>query len=106
MLRMDQVHVIRHKVLREGASIRQVARELPRDESAVHRLLPAGAVARASIDESWSDQPDNLLPTAHDRTMQPHPGKPLFRGRARFPFGTSSSRRDCTRAQIGRFRRR
>jgi hypothetical protein len=25
---MDQVHVIRHKVLREGASIRQVAREL------------------------------------------------------------------------------
>ena len=28
MLRMDQVHVIRHKVLREGASIRQVALEL------------------------------------------------------------------------------
>jgi hypothetical protein len=28
MLRMDQVHVIRHKVLREGVSIRQVAREL------------------------------------------------------------------------------
>jgi DNA-binding NarL/FixJ family response regulator len=28
MLRMDQVHVIRHKVLCEGASIRQVAREL------------------------------------------------------------------------------
>jgi hypothetical protein len=27
MLRMDQVHVIRHKVLREGASIRQVALE-------------------------------------------------------------------------------
>jgi hypothetical protein len=27
MLRMDQVHLIRHKVLREGASIRQVARE-------------------------------------------------------------------------------
>ena len=28
MLRMDQVHVIRHKVLRDGTSIRQVAREL------------------------------------------------------------------------------
>jgi transposase len=28
MLRMDQVHVIRHKVLRDGVSIRQVAREL------------------------------------------------------------------------------
>ena len=28
MLRMEQVHVIRHKVLREGRSVRQVAREL------------------------------------------------------------------------------
>lgn len=28
MLRMDQVHVIRHKVLIEGQSIRRVAREL------------------------------------------------------------------------------
>jgi transposase len=28
MLRMDQVHVIRHKVLIEGQSIRRVAREM------------------------------------------------------------------------------
>jgi hypothetical protein len=28
MLKMDQVHVLRHKVLKEGQSIRRVAREL------------------------------------------------------------------------------
>jgi hypothetical protein len=28
MLKMDQVHVLRHKVLKEGRSIRRVAREL------------------------------------------------------------------------------
>jgi predicted transcriptional regulator len=39
MLRMDQVHVIRHKVLREGASIRQVARELGLSRNTVSKYL-------------------------------------------------------------------
>jgi transposase len=39
MLRMDQVHVIRHKVLREGRSIRQVARELGLSRNTVGKYL-------------------------------------------------------------------
>jgi predicted transcriptional regulator len=39
MLWMDQVHVIRHKVLREGASIRQVARELGLSGNTVSKYL-------------------------------------------------------------------
>jgi transposase len=39
MLRMDQVQVIRHKVLREGVSIRQVARELSISRNTVCKHL-------------------------------------------------------------------
>src|SRR5580658_5160911 len=39
MLRMDQVHVIRHKVLIEGQSIRQVARELGLSRLTVRKYL-------------------------------------------------------------------
>jgi DNA-binding transcriptional MocR family regulator len=39
MLWMDQVHVIRHKVLREGTSIRQVARELGLSRNTVSKYL-------------------------------------------------------------------
>jgi transposase len=46
MLRMDQVHVIRHKVLREGASIRQVARELGLSRNTVSKYLDQSAPAR------------------------------------------------------------
>jgi len=39
MLRMEQVHVIRHKVLREGQSTRQVARELGVSRSTIGKYL-------------------------------------------------------------------
>jgi transposase-like protein len=39
MLRMDQVHVIRQKILREGTSIRQVARELGLSRNTVSKYL-------------------------------------------------------------------
>jgi transposase len=39
MLRMDQVHVIRHKVLREGQSVRQVARELGVSRNTISKYL-------------------------------------------------------------------
>lgn len=46
MLRMDQVHVIRHKVLREGASIRRVARELGLSRNTVSKYLEQSAPLR------------------------------------------------------------
>jgi len=46
MLRMDQVHVIRHKVVREGASIRQVARELGLSRNTVSKYLEQSAPVR------------------------------------------------------------
>ena len=39
MLRMDQVHVIRHKVLVEGRSIRKTAKELGVSRNTVRRYL-------------------------------------------------------------------
>jgi transposase len=49
MLRMDQVHVIRHKVLREGASIQQVARELDLSRDTVSKCLEQSADLGASV---------------------------------------------------------
>jgi len=46
MLRMDQVHVIRHKVLREGVSIRRVARELSISRNTVSKYLEESAPIR------------------------------------------------------------
>src|SRR5438046_1721547 len=39
MLRMDQVHVLRHKVLVEGVSLRKVARELGISRNTARRYL-------------------------------------------------------------------
>jgi transposase len=39
MLRVDQVHVIRHKVLVEGLSIRRVAREIRVSRNTVRKYL-------------------------------------------------------------------
>jgi predicted transcriptional regulator len=39
MLKMDQVHVLRHKVLDEGRSIRRVARELGISRNTVAKYL-------------------------------------------------------------------
>jgi transposase len=43
MLRMDQVHVVRHKVLVEGVSIRKVARDLGISRNTVRRYVVEGA---------------------------------------------------------------
>jgi transposase len=39
MLRMDQVHVIRHKVLVEGRSIRSIAREMGVGRNTIKKYL-------------------------------------------------------------------
>lgn len=46
MLRMDQVHVIRHKVLAEGVSIRRVAREMGVSRNTVRKYLQVSEPAR------------------------------------------------------------
>ena len=77
MLRMDQVHVIRHKVLREGASIRQAARALGLaaagpSRNTVSKYLDQSAPARrtyrrrglgagVSSSRGWSDH-DSPIP--------------------------------------------
>ena len=44
---MDQVHVVRHKVLVEGRSQRQVARELGISRVTVRKYLDAGGAGAA-----------------------------------------------------------
>src|ERR1700753_4305740 len=46
MLRMDQVHVVRHKVLVEGQAIRAVAREMGLSRNTVKRYLERAAPVR------------------------------------------------------------
>lgn len=46
MLRMDQVHVIRHKVLVEGQSIRRVAREMGVSRNSVRKYLKVSEPVR------------------------------------------------------------
>ena len=62
MLRMDQVHVIRHNVLVEGQSMRSVARQMEVSRNTVRRYLRASAPvrvehqprARPVLDRVWS----------------------------------------------------
>jgi transposase len=85
MLRMSQVHVIRHKVLVEGVSVRRVARELGVSRNTIRRYLeedtPIGErrpaarprakqeAARAAVLEvmreskSWTDRKQRLTAT-------------------------------------------
>jgi predicted transcriptional regulator len=55
MLRMDQVHVIRHKVLIEGQSIRRVARELGLSRLTVRKYLdcPEPVRRRYNDESGW-----------------------------------------------------
>jgi DNA-binding transcriptional regulator LsrR (DeoR family) len=46
MLKMDQVHVIRHKVHIEGQSARRVAREMKLSRRTVARYLTVAAPVR------------------------------------------------------------
>jgi len=46
MLRMDQVHVIRHKVLVEGQSVRPVARQIEVSRNTVRKYLRVSAPVR------------------------------------------------------------
>lgn len=48
MLKMDQVHVLRHKVLKEGRSIRRVARELGLSRNTVAKYLERPEPVRSS----------------------------------------------------------
>ena len=48
MLKMDQVHVLRHKVLKEGRSIRRVARELGLSRNTVAKYLDQPEPVRSS----------------------------------------------------------
>src|SRR5437867_10687269 len=69
MLRMDQVHVIRHKVRVEGRSGRQVAREMGLSRNTVRRYLdPEVAIGvrravarRAPVREAVAQRLDALL---------------------------------------------
>jgi transposase len=46
MLRMDQVHVIRHKVVVEGQSVRSVARQMEVSRNTVRKYLRVSAPVR------------------------------------------------------------
>ena len=74
MLRMAQVHVIRHKVLVEGLSIRQVAREMGISRNTVSKYLEEAEPIRSEwsrrkpVLESVGPRIDQLLTEWRGRT--------------------------------------
>src|SRR6516164_2420628 len=97
MLRMDQVHVIRHKVLREGSSVRQVARELGLSRNTVSKYLePIGcgapdlspaAAAGLGASAITPGRTGGRMGTAHDRQTTADRGTALSRAGGRRPSG-------------------
>src|SRR5579863_4994844 len=87
MLKMDQVHVLRHTVLKEGQSIRRVARELGLSRNTVAKYL---------------DQPEPIRSSRQPRerpvweAVQPRlrqSGKKRFSGSPTIPFGNARLRK-------------
>jgi transposase-like protein len=81
MLPMDQVHVIRHRVLVDGVSVRRVAREMGVSRNTVRRYLsepapkygprpPAKAPVRAAARARVHSSLDYASPAEHERSAQ------------------------------------
>src|SRR5215210_751466 len=75
MLRMDQVHVIRHKVLIEGQSIRSVAREMGVGRNTIKKYLKLSEPVRVGrqkkpspVKEMVAPRIDQILEEWHHRT--------------------------------------
>lgn len=66
MLRMDQVHVIRHKVLVEGQSIRSVAREMSISRNTVSKYLKVSEPKRVVRQEKPSPVMGVVAPRIED----------------------------------------
>jgi lambda repressor-like predicted transcriptional regulator len=67
MLRMDQVHVIRHKVLVEGCSMRRVAREMKVSRNTVRHYLDNEAlVGERKASERPRPKQEALTADVHD----------------------------------------
>jgi transposase len=73
MLRMDQVHVIRHKVLREGRSIRQVARELGLSRNTVGKYLDQSEPAYRGYKRRARPALERVLPRLEELLLEWEP---------------------------------
>ena len=62
MLRMDQVHVIRHKVLVEGQSIRSVARQMGIGRNTIKKYLKLPEPVRVVRQEKPSPVKEMVTP--------------------------------------------
>ena len=62
MLRVDQVHVIRHKVLVEGLGVRRVAREMRVSRNTVRKYLQQSAPVRQVVKALARDRSSTRRP--------------------------------------------
>src|SRR5919202_4180388 len=69
MLRMDQVHVVRHKVLVEGQSIRSVAREMGIGRNTMKKYLTLSGPRSVGRQKKPSPVKDLVAPRI-DRILQ------------------------------------
>ena len=69
MLRMDQVHVVRHKVLVEGQSIRSVAREMGIGRNTIKKYLKMSEPVRVARQKKPSPVKERVVPRI-DRILE------------------------------------
>lgn len=94
MLRMDQVHVIRHKVLVEGQSIRSVAREMSIGRNTIKKYLELSEPVRVVRQKKPSPVMEMVAPRI-DKIVEEWRGRTTAKQRITGSLGSigSSSRR-------------
>src|SRR5215208_1116213 len=77
MLRMDQVHVVRHKILVEGRSIRSVSRQMGISRNTIRKYLKVSEPVRVERQKKSSPVMEMIAPRVEvilaewrDRTTQ------------------------------------
>src|SRR5215208_3037478 len=79
MLRMDQVHVVRHKILVEGRSIRSVSRQMSISRNTIRKYLKVSEPVRvvrqkkpSPVMEMIAPRVEEILAEWRDRTTAKH----------------------------------
>ena len=97
MLRMDQVHVVRHKILVEGQSIRSVSRQMSISRNTIRKYLKVSEPVRVARQRKPSPVMETIAPRVEE-ILAEWRGRTTAKQRlAAAPGSIASSSRRATR---------
>ena len=114
MLRMDQVHVVRHKILVEGQSIRSVSRQMSISRNTIRKYLKVSEPVRvvrqkkpSPVAEMIAPRVEEILAEWRGRTTAKRPSACVAGPRGKVGWlSTRSSRRDRNAADKTNYQKR